>query len=55
MIKNKILNIKFIFKTYLKILKIGEKNFISQTDFYFIKYKKLIFKNHYQKLFFKTN
>ena len=57
MIKNKLLDIKFIFKIYLKILKIFQalkqiKNILnSQINFYFIKHHehilKIVFKNYF--------
>ena len=46
MIKNKVMDIKIIFKIYLKILK---TTLGFQTDFYFIKYQEKSF----QKLFLK--
>ena len=52
MIKKKILNIKIIFKTYLKILNIGYKYFKFPNRLYFIKHQKMIFKNRSLKLFF---
>ena len=52
MIKNKILGIKIIFKTYLKILKTGKKIWF-QIDFYSIKiikqFSKTIFHNCFKK------
>ena len=47
MIKNKVMDIKIILKIYLKILKtiLG-----FQTNFYFTKYQRKVFKNY----FFKT-
>ena len=50
MIKNKILDIKFIFKTYLEILK-TDKIFQDFKQFFVL--QKL--KNNFQKLFSKTN
>ena len=50
MIKNKALNIKIIFKTYLKTLKIGSKHFKLPNKLLFCK----IFENSFQKLFQKT-
>ena len=50
MIKNKILDIKFIFKTYLEILKTDK---IFQVFKQFFVLQKL--KNNFQKLFSKTN
>ena len=47
MIKNKILDIKIIFKTYLKILK-QIKNILSfQTNFYSTKHYIMIFENYF--------
>ena len=48
MIKNKVVDIKIIFKTYLKILKVGSKHFRFQTYFYSTKHQRTIFKNSYQ-------
>ena len=42
MIQNKMINIKIIFKTYLKILKIVFKNYFKKLFF------KIVFKNNYQ-------
>ena len=51
MIKNKVFDIKIIFKIYLKQV----KNFWNfQIDFYFTKHQIIVFKNHYQKLIFRT-
>ena len=50
MIKKKILNIKIIFKTYLKILNIGYKYFKFPNRLLFYKASK----NDFQKLFSKT-
>ena len=51
MIKNKILDIKIIFKIYLKILKIGQKYFKFSNKLLLYK----ILKNNYsQKLFSKV-
>ena len=49
MIKNKTINVKIIFKTYLKILKI----FIFSNKFLFIQLYKTVFKNYFLKLFLK--
>ena len=54
MIKNKTLDVKNIFKTYLKILKTSLKYLSSQTNFCFTKHYKTIFKNYFLELFFKT-
>ena len=55
MIKNKILDIRIIFKTYLKQLKTGKFFFLSfQINFCSIKYQRTNFQNCFQKLFFKT-
>ena len=55
MIKNKTLNIKIIFKTYLKIFKKKVKNISgSQTDFCFAKHQRTIFKIWFSRLFSKT-
>ena len=53
MIKNKVQNIKIIFKTYLKIL----KTFSNKLLFYKTSYnnfKNLFSKQYFLKLFFKT-
>ena len=47
MIKNKDLDVKIIFKIYLKILKISQKNFKFKDKFLFYK----ISNNSFQKLF----
>ena len=55
MIKNKRLNIKFIFKTYLKIQKTCKKIFqILKTSIFPIKYYIIVFKKYFLKLFLKT-
>ena len=53
MIKNKTKGIKIIFKTYLKILKIGQKYFSFPNKLLFYKNQRTIFKNRFQKLFFR--
>ena len=53
MIQNKMINIKIIFKTYLKILKIGLKYFKFSNRFLLYKILKIVFKNYFKKLFFK--
>ena len=51
MIKNKVLNIKIIFKIYCKQV----KNILGfKTNFCFIKYHIIVFKNCFEKLFFRT-
>ena len=59
MIKNKVVDIKFIFKTYFKILKISSKHFKFSNRLVFqniIKqFSKTIFKNYFSKLFSKNN
>ena len=47
MIKNKILYIKIIFKTYLKILKQITNIFNFQTNFYSTKHYIMIFENYF--------
>ena len=47
MIKNKILDIKIIFKTYLKILKQITNIFNFQTNFYSTKHYIMIFENYF--------
>ena len=49
MIKNKALDIKIIFKIYLKILKINQKYFVFPNKLLFYK---TLYKNYSQKLFF---
>ena len=51
MIKNKTLNINFIFKIYLKILKYDKNILDFQIDFYFRKLLITVFKYYSQKLF----
>ena len=51
MIKNKTLNINFIFKIYLKILKYDKNILDFQIDFYFRKLLITVFKYCSQKLF----
>ena len=51
MIKNKILNIKIIFKIYLKTLKISLKHFKFSNRFLYYINQKIIFKNYFLKLF----
>ena len=52
MIKNKTLLIKINFKTYLKILKTGQKHFRLLSKLLLYKNHKTIFKKYYQKIFF---
>ena len=54
MIKNKILDIKIIFKPYLKLLKTDLKYFRFLNKFFFTKHQIVVFKNCSQKLFFKS-
>ena len=54
MIKNKILYIKIIFKTYLKILKQITNILNFQIIFCSIKHHIMIFKNYFLELFLKT-
>ena len=51
--KNKILNIKFVFKTYLKILKYVKNILSFQIDFYCTKIKEQFLKNIFQNCFRK--
>ena len=57
MIKNKTLHIKIIFKTYLKILKIGEKYFRFSNKLLFHKNQKIVLnfflKNNFLEPFLK--
>ena len=46
MIKSKTLDIKFIFKTFLKLLKIGEKHFWFPNGFLFHENQRIILKNY---------
>ena len=59
MIKNKVVDIKFIFKTYFKILKISSKHFKFSNRLVLqniIKqFSKTIFKNYFSKLFSKNS
>ena len=50
MTKNKVVDIKIIFKAYFKLLKIGQKHFRFPNKLLFYKTPK----NSFQKLFLKT-
>ena len=47
------LDIKIIFKTYLKILKISLKHFKFSNRLLLYKILKIVFKNYFKNLFFK--
>ena len=51
MFENKARVIKIIVKTYIKILKQTNKILDFQTNFYFIKYRRIDFKNCFSKSF----